>query len=85
MICVPINFIGNKVYASNDTKTVNVEQIKGQIKNELEALVESGKAQDAKERDFRVPGSKEEYNTAMYIHGIFLKRTLTNLTKKQHQ
>ena len=75
MICVPINFIGNKVYASNDTKTVNVEQIKGQIKNELEALVESGKAQDAKERDFRVPGSKEEYNTAMYIHGILKSLT----------
>lgn len=59
-------FVAAETAISNKTS----EQIAEEIKNELEAFVESGTVVDEKVRDFRIPGSKEEYNSAMYIHSV---------------
>lgn len=65
---IPLGSFSTRAYAENGVHNIDEQQIKQDLQTELELLVESGVSQDLKERDFRVPGSKEEYKTAVYIY-----------------
>lgn len=67
---------GAKASASAFGENLTNEQIQTSILEELENFIEYGVSAEYKERASRVPGSKAEYNSAMYIHSEL--KALTN-------
>lgn len=64
--------MGSAVAESIKTATINKsdDQIKTEIISELESFIEYGLDEKDKKRASRIPGSKAEYNSAMYIHEV---------------
>ena len=67
MIFMPMAVVKGNVANAQTINSKTNEQIAQEIKAELASFVESGTVQNEKIRDYRVPGSKEEFEASKYI------------------